>query len=192
MICGMFSLVPEARMNRSIPVEVDESEPYPSQLLKPSPDYSLEEGSEPPAPNLRNMAPNSLSAPRTPHCSSGEFSQAQPPLKLSNHLRPVSQQVTCLRTKILEESEDSFWRRHPDPGKDFPLGSSAASEHEPESVVGVLPPDHQFSFMEKRNQWLGSQLSAASPDTSHDSGKSDQNLPNASADSSGSSQEMVQ
>ncbi|XP_064454070.1 E3 ubiquitin ligase TRAF3IP2 isoform X3 [Mirounga angustirostris] len=182
----------ETRMNRSIPVEVDESEPYPSQLLKPSPDYPLEEGSEPPAPSLRNMAPNSLSAPRTPHCSSGEFSQAQPPLKLSNHLRPVSQQVTCLRTKILEESEDSFWRRHPDPGKDFPLGSSAASEHEPESVVGVLPPEHQFSFMEKRNQWLGSQLSAASPDTGHDSDKSDQSLPNASADSSGSSQETVQ
>ncbi|XP_045654450.1 E3 ubiquitin ligase TRAF3IP2 isoform X3 [Ursus americanus] len=179
-------------MNRSIPVEVDESEPYPSQLLKPIPGYSLEEESEPPALNLENMAPNSLSAPRTPHCSSGEFSQAQPPLKLSHHLRPVSQQVTCLRTKILEESEDSFWRRHPDPGKDFPSGSSAASEHEPESVVGGLPPEHQFSFMEKRNQWLGSQLSAASPDTGHDSDKSNQSLPNASADSSGSSQEAVQ
>ncbi|XP_047590461.1 E3 ubiquitin ligase TRAF3IP2 isoform X1 [Lutra lutra] len=184
--------MPETRMNRSIPVEVDESEPYPSQLLKPIPDYSLEEESEPPAPNLTNMAPNSLSAPQTPHCSSGEVSQAQPPLKLSSHLRPVSQQVTCLRAKILEESEDSFWRRHPDPGKDFPSGSPAASEQELESVVGGLPLEHQFSFMEKRNQGLGSQLSAASPDTGHDSDKSDQSLPNASADSPSRSQETVQ
>ncbi|XP_008578888.1 PREDICTED: adapter protein CIKS [Galeopterus variegatus] len=173
-------------MNRSIPVEVDESEPYPSQLLKPIPEYSLEEESEPPAPDIKNMAPNSLSA------SLGDFSRAHPPLKLANHQRPVSQQVTCLRTKVLEESEDSFCRRHPDPGKDFPSGSSAASKSESESVVGALPTEHQFSFTEKRNQWLGSQLSAASPDTGHDSDKSDQSLPNASADFSGSSQETVQ
>ncbi|KAI2543503.1 TRAF3 interacting protein 2, partial [Homo sapiens] len=61
-------------MNRSIPVEVDESEPYPSQLLKPIPEYSPEEESEPPAPNIRNMAPNSLSAPTMLHNSSGDFS----------------------------------------------------------------------------------------------------------------------
>uniref|UniRef100_U3DTR0 E3 ubiquitin ligase TRAF3IP2 n=1 Tax=Callithrix jacchus TaxID=9483 RepID=U3DTR0_CALJA len=172
-------------MSRSIPVEVDESEPYPSQLLKPIPEYSLEEESEPLAPNIRNMAPNSLSAPTTPLSS-----QAHPTLKLANHQWPVSQQVTCLYTQVLEDSEDSFCRRHPDPGKAFPSGSSAVSE--PESVVGALPAEHQFSFMEKRNQWLGSQLSAASPDTGHDSDKSDQSLPNASEDSLGSSQEMVQ
>ncbi|XP_012293795.2 E3 ubiquitin ligase TRAF3IP2 isoform X1 [Aotus nancymaae] len=174
-------------MSRSIPVEVDESEPYPSQLLKPIPEYSLEEESEPPAPNIRNMAPNSLSAPTTPHNS-----RAHPTLKLANHQRPVSQQVTCLRTQVLEDSEDSFCRRRPDPGKAFPSGSSAVSEPESESVVGALPAEHQFSFMEKHNQWLGSQLSAASPDTGHDSDKSDQSLPNASEDSLGSSQEMVQ
>ncbi|XP_037698668.1 E3 ubiquitin ligase TRAF3IP2 isoform X2 [Choloepus didactylus] len=177
-------------MNRSIPVEVDESEPYPSQLLQVIPEYSLEEEPEPPAPNPRKMTPNSLSTPKTLHCSSGDFSWAHPPLKLANHQWPMSQQATCLCTKVLEESEDSFWRRNPDPGKDFPLGSSAASE--PESVVGDLPPEHQFSVMEKRNQWLGSQLSATSPDTGHDSDKSEQSLPNASAESSGSSQEMVQ
>nr|XP_003404337.1 adapter protein CIKS [Loxodonta africana] len=179
-------------MNRSIPVEVDESEPYPSQLLKAIPEYSLEEDSEPPAPNLRNMAPTSLSALQTPHYSSGGFTQAHPLLKLANHQRPLSQQATCLRNKVLEESEDSFCRRHPDPGKDFHLGPSEASEPEPESVVGVLLPEHQFLFVEKRNQQLGSQLSAASPDTGHDSDKSDQSSPNASADSSGSSQEMLQ
>lgn len=179
-------------MNRSIPVEVDESEPYPSQLLKPIPEYSLEEESEPPAPNIRNMAPNSLSAPQTPYYSSGDFSQAHPHLKLSNHQRPVSQQICCLRTKVLEENEDSFWRGHPDPGKDLPSHSSAASKPKSESVVGALPSEHQFSFMEKRNQWLGSQLSAASPDTGHDSDKSEPNLPNALADSSGNSQETVQ
>ncbi|KAM7135989.1 E3 ubiquitin ligase TRAF3IP2 isoform 2-T2 [Molossus nigricans] len=179
-------------MNRSIPVEVDESEPYPSQLLKPIPEYSLEEESEPPAPNKRNMAPNSSSASRTPYYCSGDFSRAHPHLKLSNPQRPVSQQTTCLRTKVLEESEDSFWRRQPDPGKDWPSDCSAASEPKPESVVGALPTEHQFSFMEKHNQWLGSQLSAASPDTGHDSDKSDQSLPNASADSSGSSQETAQ
>ncbi|XP_012608523.1 E3 ubiquitin ligase TRAF3IP2 isoform X1 [Microcebus murinus] len=179
-------------MNRSIPVEVDESEPYPSQLLKPIPEYSLEEESEPPAPNIRNMAPNGLFAAQAPHYSPGDFSPVYPPLKLANPQRPVSQQVTCLRTKVLEESEDSFCRRHPDPGKDFPSGCSTASEPASESAVGALPAEHQFSFMEKRNQWLGSQLSAASPDTGHDSNKSDQTLPNASADSLGSSQEMVQ
>ncbi|XP_046530321.1 E3 ubiquitin ligase TRAF3IP2 isoform X1 [Equus quagga] len=183
----------ETRMRRSIPVEVDESEPYPSQLLKSIPQYSPEEESEPPAPNIRNMAPNSPSVPQTPHYSLGDFSQAYPPLKLANHRRPVSQEVTCLRTKVLEESEDSFWRRHPDPGKDLPSGSSAASESESESesLVGAFPPEHQFLFMEKRNQWLGSQLSAASPDTGHDSDKSDQSLPNASVDSSGRSQETA-
>ncbi|XP_005377966.1 PREDICTED: adapter protein CIKS isoform X2 [Chinchilla lanigera] len=178
-------------MNRSIPVEVDESEPYPSQLLKPIPEYSLEEESEPPAPIIRNMAPNSLSVPGHPHCGSGDFAEAHPLLKLANHQWPVSQQVTCLRTKVLEESEDSFFRRHPDPGKDFPLGCSTTSQPESESAVTTLPPEHQFSFMQKRNPWLGSQLSAASPDTGHDSGKSDQSLPNASADSSGSGQETV-
>lgn len=179
-------------MNRSIPVEVDESEPYPSQLLKPISEHSLEEESEPPAPDTRHMAPNSSSAPQTPCYASGDVAHTHPPLKLSNHQWPVSQQVTCLRTKVLEESEDSFWRRHPDPGKEFPSCSSAASQAEPESVVGALPPEHQFSLMEKRDQWLGSQLSAASPDTGHDSDKSDQSLPNASADPPDSSQEMVQ
>ncbi|KAL4838948.1 hypothetical protein H8958_003648 [Nasalis larvatus] len=179
-------------MNRSTPVEVDESEPYSSQLLQPIPEYSLEEESEPPAPNIRNMAPNSLSVPTMPHNSSGDFSQAHATLKLANHQRPVSQRVTCLRTQVLEDSEDSFCRRHPGPGKAFPSGCSAVSEPESESVVGALLAEHQFSFMEKRNQWLGSQLSAASPDTGHDSDKSDQSLPNASADSSGSSQAMVQ
>lgn len=187
----MFSLVPETRMNRSIPVEVDESEPYPSQLLKPIPEYSLGEESEPPPPNIRNMAPNSLSVPQTPYYSSGDFSQVHPCLKLPNHQQPVSQQITCLHIKVLE-SEDSFCRRRPGPCGDVPSGSSAASKPPPESVVGALPREHQFSFMEKRHQWLGSQLSAASPDTGHDSDESDQSLPNASADCSGSSQETVQ
>ncbi|KAM4817720.1 E3 ubiquitin ligase TRAF3IP2 isoform X2 [Urocitellus parryii] len=178
-------------MNRSIPVEVDESEPYPSQLLKPIPEYSLEEESEPPVPNIGNMAPNGLSAPKDPLHSPGDIPQVHPPLKLANQYQPMSQQISCLRSKVLEETEDSFFRRHPDPGKDFSSGSSAASEPEPESVVGALPLQHQFSFMEKRHRWLESQLSAASPDTGHDSDKSDQSLSNASADSSGSSQDTM-
>uniref|UniRef100_M3YCY6 SEFIR domain-containing protein n=1 Tax=Mustela putorius furo TaxID=9669 RepID=M3YCY6_MUSPF len=171
----------------SIPVEVDESEPYPSQLTNPR--LFPGRGIKPPAPNLRNMAPNMapLSALKSPQ----RFSQAHPPLKIANHLQPVTQQVTCLRIKILEEGEDSFWKRHPDLSKDFPLGSSAASKHEPESVIGALLRSISF-LMKKQKQQLGSQLSAASPFTSHDSDKSDQSLPNASSDSSGSSQEMVQ
>uniref|UniRef100_A0A8C5VSM3 SEFIR domain-containing protein n=1 Tax=Microcebus murinus TaxID=30608 RepID=A0A8C5VSM3_MICMU len=161
----------------SITVEVDESEPYPSQLLKPIPEYPLEDESEPPASNIRNMAPNGLSAPQAPHYSSGDFSQTHPPLKLANPQWPVSQKVTWLRMKVLEESEDSFCRRHPDPGKDFPSGCSTVSKPASESVVGALPTEHQFSFMENHNQCLGSQLSAAFPDT---------------ADSLGSSQEIVQ
>ncbi|XP_069880858.1 E3 ubiquitin ligase TRAF3IP2 isoform X1 [Dipodomys merriami] len=178
-------------MNRSIPVEVDESEPYPSQLLKPIPEYSLKEESEPPAPNAKNTPPTSLPAPQALHYVSGDFSQAHPPLKLASHQWPVSQQVTCLRTKVLEESEDSFFRRHPDPGRGLSVGPSAASRPEAESVLGALPAEHQFSFMEKHHRWLGSQLSAASPDTGHDSEKSDQSLPNALADSSGHSRGMV-
>ncbi|XP_006839988.1 PREDICTED: adapter protein CIKS isoform X2 [Chrysochloris asiatica] len=172
-------------MNRSIPVEVDESEPYPSQLLKAIPEYSLEEESEPPAPNIRNMAPTSLSVLQA--ADSGEFPRAHPPLKLANHQWSVSQQATCLRNKVLEESEDSFCGRHSDLSKDC-----AANEPASEAMVGALLPEHQFSVLGKRNQWLGSQLSAASPDTGHDSDKSDQSLPNASADSSGSSQETMQ
>ncbi|XP_066229556.1 E3 ubiquitin ligase TRAF3IP2 isoform X1 [Saccopteryx leptura] len=178
-------------MNRSIPVEVDESEPYPSQLLKPIPEYSLEEESEAPAPSVRNMAPNSSPAPQSPYCFPGDSSQAHPQLKLSHHRRPACQQITCLRTPVLEESEDSFWRRHPDPGKGWPSGSSAAGKPKPASVVGALPAEHPFSFMEKHHQWLGSRLSAASPDTGHDSEKSDRCLPNALADCSGNSQETV-
>ncbi|KAK1338103.1 hypothetical protein QTO34_001213 [Cnephaeus nilssonii] len=188
----MFSLVSETTMSRSIPVEVDESEPYPSPLLNPIPEYSLQEGSDPFAPDVRNMAPNGSPAPQTPHHSSEDFSQAPPRLHLVNHQRPVSRQITCLRAKVLEESEDSFWRRHPDPGKDLPSDSSAAGEPQPEAVVGAFSPEPPFSFREKRHPWLGSALSAASPDTGHGSGRSDPNVQNALADASSSSQEMVQ
>ena len=187
----MFSLVPDNRMNRSIPVEVDESEPYPSQLLKPLSEYSLAEESEPPAPDARNMAPNNLSASPTAQSSSRDFPQAHPPLQLSNLQQPVSPRVTCLRAKVLAESEDSLWRRHMDPSKDFTSGSYAAGEPETQSVAGALPQEHQFSITEKHNQWLGSWLSATSPDTGHDSDKSDQSVPNASADPQSGSQEMV-
>lgn len=178
-------------MSRSIPVEVDESEPFPSQLLKPIPEYSLEEELEPPVPNTRNMAPSSLSARQASRHASGDHCQARPPpLKLAHH-QPVSQQVTDLRTRVLEESDASFFRRHPDPGKGFCSCSSEASEPESESVLGALPPEHQFSLLEKRNRRLGAQLSAASPDTGHDSDTSDPSLPNALADSSSGGQEMI-
>lgn len=178
-------------MSRSIPVEVDESEPFPSQLLKPIPEYSLEEELEPPAPNTRNMAPSSLSACQASRHASGDRCQARPPpMKLAYH-QPVSQQVTDLRTKVLEESDASFFRRHPDPGKGFRSCSSDASEPESESVLGALPPEHPFSLLEKRNRRLGAQLSAASPDTGHDSDTSDPSLPNALADSSSGGQEMI-
>ncbi|XP_008057179.1 adapter protein CIKS isoform X1 [Carlito syrichta] len=173
-------------MSRSIPVEVDESEPYPGQLLKATPEHSLDGGPEPPTPDEGNTAPDSLSTPQARHCSSGDFSRVQLPLGLVRHQRPVSQQVTCLHTTVLEESEDSFCRRHPDAGRGFPLGPSAAGEAGP---VGAFPTEPRFSFMGKRDQWLGSQLSAAFPDTGCDSNESDQSLPNASADSLGSSQE---
>ena len=105
----MFSLVPDNRMNRSIPVEVDESEPYPSQLLKPLSEYSLAEESEPPAPDARNMAPNNLSASPTAQSSSRDFPQAHPPLQLSNLQQPVSPRVTCLRAKVLAEPKCIFF-----------------------------------------------------------------------------------
>ncbi|XP_060229705.1 E3 ubiquitin ligase TRAF3IP2 isoform X2 [Meriones unguiculatus] len=168
----------ETRMNRSIPEEVDESEPFPTRLMKPIADSSLEEELEPPAPNTRNMAPSSLSALQ------------RPSLKLAHH-QPVSQQVACLRTKVLEESEASFLRRHPDPGRDVPWCSSEASEAEAESALGALPPYCRFTLMDKRCRWLGSQLSAASPDTGHDSDNSDPSFPNALADSSSGGQETM-
>lgn len=188
--CLSAAAIGETRMNRSIPVEVDESEPFPSQLLQPIPEYSLEEELEPPAPNTRNMAPSSLSALQAPHHAPGDLCQAHPPLKLANH-QPVSQQVTCLRTKVLEESEASFLRRYPDSGKGVCSCSSEASEPESESVLGALPPEHRFSLMEKCHRRLGSQLSAPSPDTGHDSDKSDPSLPNALADSSSGGQETI-
>lgn len=49
-----------------------------------------------------------------------------------------------------------------DPSKDFTSGSCAAGEPETQSVAGALPQEHQFSIMEKHNQWLGSWLSATS------------------------------
>ncbi|XP_004605781.2 E3 ubiquitin ligase TRAF3IP2 isoform X1 [Sorex araneus] len=179
-------------MNRSIPVEVDESEPYPSELLKPIPEYSLGEEPALPAPDQRNMAPYSRATSQTSPSSSGDFSPAHPPLKLSEHQRPMSQRMAQLRTRVLEESEDSFWRRHPDPGKDFPSGSSAASKPDTVSVVRGHPTEHQFSFMDKHHPWLESQLPAASPDTGHDSDKSDQSLPHTSVESWGNSQVTVQ
>ncbi|KAM6184599.1 E3 ubiquitin ligase TRAF3IP2 isoform 3-T3 [Rhynchocyon petersi] len=179
-------------MNRSIPVEVDESEPYPSQSLTAIPEYSLEEESVPPAPDIKDTVPTSLPALQTSHNSSGDFAQAHPPLRLANIQWSVSQQATRLRNKVLEESEDSFFGRQSARGSDSPSGPSAAREPESESKSGALLPEHQFSLMGKPNQWLGSQLSAASPDTGHDSDKSDQSSPNASANSSGSNQERVQ
>lgn len=176
-------------MSRSIPVEVDESEPYPSQLLKAIPEESLEAESEPPAPGTRNTAPHGVSAPRTPDGSPGDSAQAPPPLTLASPQWPVSQAATCLRARILEESDDSFCSRHPEPSEDCPSGSSAASAQESGSGAGAFLPERQFSFLGKHHPWLGSQLSAASRDASHDADKSDQSLPNASADSRGSGQE---
>ncbi|XP_043860653.1 E3 ubiquitin ligase TRAF3IP2 [Dromiciops gliroides] len=179
--------IAEARMSRSIPVEVDESEPYPIQLIQPFPEYSMEGVFEPHGPNGGNMVPNGSYPPGAACTSLADPSPSGRAQELTNHYWFVEHQDRCLRNKILEECEYSFWRRNPDPGKDFPSSSSAASE----SVVGAFPPKHPFSLMEKCNQPLGSQFSAASPDTGHDSGKSDQSLPNASADSPGRSQENV-
>ncbi|XP_058513774.1 E3 ubiquitin ligase TRAF3IP2 isoform X1 [Ochotona princeps] len=173
-------------MNRSIPVEVDESEPYPSELLKAIPENALEAQSELPAAGTRNVVPQGLWTPRTPYCPRGD--SAEVPLVLVSPQRPVSQEVACLRARILEESEDSFCRRHQDADKDFPTGSSAASTWEAGTGAGAPHPEHQFSFLEKHIVQPGSQLSAASSDASHDSDKADQSLPNASADSPDSNQ----
>ncbi|KAM9004536.1 E3 ubiquitin ligase TRAF3IP2 isoform 3-T3 [Sarcophilus harrisii] len=175
--------IAETRMSRSIPVEVDEFESI--ELMKPFPEYSMEGEFEVPAPNDGNMVPSGSYPPESSCTSPGDPSPSHKTQELTNHYWLAEHQDRHLRNKILEECEYSFWRRHADPGKDFPSSSSAASE----SVVGALSPKHPFSLMEKRNQPLGSQLSAASPDTGHDSGKSDQSLPNVSADSLGRSQE---
>lgn len=172
-------------------MEVDESEPYPSQLLRSIPEFFLEEEPEPPAPNIRNTAPDSLSAPRAPHYPPGHFSQAPAPLKLPGRQQPVSQQVACLCTELLEENGDSFWQRHLDPGRGFPPGSSAASVPGPQHVVGALIPEQRFPLMAQHQRWLGSRLSGASSDTGHGSGKPDQSLPDASADSAASGHETV-
>lgn len=186
----MLSLVAETRMNRSIPVEVDESEPYPTELLKPLPEYSLGEKPALPAPDLRNMAPYSGSTSQTSASSSENFSQAHPILKLSQRQQPMSQRMAHLRTKVLEESEESFWRRHPDPGKGFSSGSSVLNGPGAESVVGIHPAEHQFSFTDKQ-PLLESLFSAASPDTGHDSDKSDGSFPNAPAESCRNNQVTV-
>lgn len=187
----LFSLVADTRMNRSIPVEVDESEPYPTELLKPLPEYPLGEKPALPAPDLRNMAPYSGSTSQTSASFSENFSQAHPILKLSQRQQPISQLMAHLRTKVLEESEDSFWRRHPDPGKGFSSGSSVLNGPGTESVVGIHPAEHHFSFTDK-HPWLESPFSAASPDTGHDSDKSDGSFPNASAESCRNNQVAVQ
>ncbi|KAM5257214.1 E3 ubiquitin ligase TRAF3IP2 isoform 2-T2 [Ctenodactylus gundi] len=173
-------------MSRSVPVEVDESEPYPSPSLSPVLDVSPQEESEPPTPW---EAPTNWSAPRPRHGDiAGDLARALSPLKLADPLRPVSQHVTCLRAKVLEDNEDSFYQRQLDPGTDR---SSCSWAPESTPVVAGLPPGHRVPLTEKRPLWPASPLSAASPDTGHNSDNSARSCPSVSTETSGSGPEMV-
>ncbi|XP_038617330.1 E3 ubiquitin ligase TRAF3IP2 isoform X2 [Tachyglossus aculeatus] len=165
------------RMHRSIPVEVDESDPFPSRLMNEFPEYSSEEEPEPPGANVEDGV---LGPPEVPLCPAGE-SVAWKPLELAHPPWPEDLQGRCLRNKVLEECERSFWRRLQDTGNDFASGWSAASE----AVGGKVPQEHQSSLPENLSQLPGPELSAVSPDTGRDSVRSDQSLSDGSADSSG-------
>lgn len=118
------------------------SEPYPSQLLKPLSEYSLAEESEHAARCKEHGAPNSLSASPTAQSSSIDFPQAPPAPATIKSPAACVPRVTCLRAKVLAESEDSLWRRHLDPSKGLRLLCSRGAR---DSVCGwSLPQGTSF------------------------------------------------
>uniref|UniRef100_F7DF82 TRAF3 interacting protein 2 n=1 Tax=Ornithorhynchus anatinus TaxID=9258 RepID=F7DF82_ORNAN len=165
------------RMHRSIPVEVDESDPFPSRLMNEFPECSSEEEPEPPGADVEDGVPG---PPAVPLCPQAESLAWKLP-ELAHPPWPEDLQGRHLRNKVLEECERSFWRRLRDPGNDFASDWSAASEAE----AGEVPREHRFSLRESRSRPPGPELSAAAPDTGRDSVRSDRSSSDGSADSSG-------
>ncbi|XP_074846824.1 E3 ubiquitin ligase TRAF3IP2 isoform X2 [Carettochelys insculpta] len=150
-------------ISRSIPVEVDES-----AFWSPFPEHSLEEALKPSIENTDNSVPlrpyptqNSL-AEQSHFCKSSE---------LANYHQPKPHNVA------MEDCESSLWERHQDSGRDVPSCSSA------ESVAQMLPPESHLLAMENTNKLLRSQISPDSPDTVHNSSKSNNSFSDASQNS---------
>nr|XP_006123275.1 adapter protein CIKS isoform X1 [Pelodiscus sinensis] len=148
-------------MSRSIPVEVDES-----AFWSPFPEHSLEEALKPSVENEENLAPL---GPYPTQNSLSDQSHFYKSSEHTNYHQPEPHNVA------MEDCESSLSVRHQDSGKDVPFCTSA--------VAGMLLPESHLLATEKTNKLLRSQLSTDSPDTGHNSSKSNTRFSDVSQDS---------
>ncbi|XP_019393470.1 PREDICTED: adapter protein CIKS isoform X1 [Crocodylus porosus] len=149
-------------MSRSIPVEVDES-----AFWAPFPEQSLEEALMPSDENIDN------SEPLGPYPAQMSHAMASRP-HFNKPSEPTYYHQAIRHNVQAEENDSSLWVRHQHSGKDVPSCSSD------ESVVEMLLSKPHLLAMEKSSKLLRSQLSTDSPDTGHNSSKSNKSLSDAS------------
>uniref|UniRef100_A0A8C8VNM9 E3 ubiquitin ligase TRAF3IP2 n=1 Tax=Pelusios castaneus TaxID=367368 RepID=A0A8C8VNM9_9SAUR len=148
-------------MSRSIPVEVDES-----AFLSPFPEHSLEEALKP-VENTENLGPL------------GPYQMSQNSVADPSHFCKFSELASYHQPEphntVLKDCGSS--PRHQVCGKDVLSCASA------ESLTGMLPAGSHLLAAEKTNKLLRSQLSAYSPDTGHNSSKSNKSFSDVSQNS---------
>uniref|UniRef100_A0A8C3XNQ2 E3 ubiquitin ligase TRAF3IP2 n=2 Tax=Chelydra serpentina TaxID=8475 RepID=A0A8C3XNQ2_CHESE len=163
-------------MSRSIPVEVDES-----AFLSSFPEHSLEEALKPSVENMENLVPLGSYPTQMSQNSLADQSHLCKSSELANYHQPVPHNVAR------EDYDSSLWVRYQDSGKDLPSCASTESE------AGMLPLQSHLLAVEKTNKLLRSQLSTDSPDTGHDSSKSNKSFSDVSQNSlDDKSQESLQ
>lgn len=153
-------------MSRSIPVEVDES-----AFLSPFPENSLEEALKPSVENMENLVPLGPYPTQMSQNSLADQSHLCKSSELANYHQSEP------HNEAMEDYDSSLWVRYQDSGKDVPSCASTESES------GMLPPQSHLLAMEKTNKLLRSQLSTDSPDTGHDSCKSNKSFSDVSQNS---------
>uniref|UniRef100_A0A8C0JCK5 Uncharacterized protein n=1 Tax=Chelonoidis abingdonii TaxID=106734 RepID=A0A8C0JCK5_CHEAB len=92
----------------------------------------------------------------------------KPSVENMENLVPLGSYPTQMSQNSL--ADHSLWIRYQDSEKDVPSCASTESES------GMLPPQSHLLAMEKTNKLLRSQLSTDSPDTGHDSCKSNKSF----------------
>ncbi|XP_024071805.1 adapter protein CIKS isoform X1 [Terrapene carolina triunguis] len=153
-------------MSRSIPVEVDES-----AFWSPFPEHSLEEALKPSVENMENLVPLGPYPTQMSQNSLADQSHLCKSSELANYHQPEP------HNEAMEDYDSSLWVRYQDSGKDVPSCASTESES------GMLLPQSHLLAMEKTNKLLRSQLSTDSPDTGHDSSKSNKSFSDVSQNS---------
>uniref|UniRef100_A0A8D0GIT5 E3 ubiquitin ligase TRAF3IP2 n=1 Tax=Sphenodon punctatus TaxID=8508 RepID=A0A8D0GIT5_SPHPU len=156
-------------MGQSIPVEVDES-----AFWSPFPEHSVEESLEPPVENRENLEPMGPYQ-MSPHPQSHFYKSPE----LVTYHQPIPFNA------VLGECDNSPSVRHQDSVNYMPSCATSGS------VDGTVSPELNL-FAAKANKLVGSRLSTDSPDTGHNSSKSNGSLSDVSQNAADRNQDNLQ